>query len=92
MTVECPKCHKSYDDAKHWTFCPHERFISDEAAARKDAAFKLLGKWVRFAHHTEPLKENERLLVTMIDGDGMVTVDKMDGYFAPHLFVVAETQ
>jgi hypothetical protein len=84
MTTTCPQCKTVYDDAKCWTYCPHDRFISDEDAARKDAAFKILGKHVYFAGTPE-----KTYVVTSISGTGMVTLDTLSGEFAPHLFAEA---
>lgn len=43
----CGDCLAKYDDTVCTTICPHEAFISDEDARRKDAAVKLLGSRVR---------------------------------------------
>lgn len=84
MTTTCPQCKTVYDDARCWTYCPHDRFISDEDAARKAAAFNILGKHVRF-NLPDQLGV---FLVTSIGHDGMITLDKTgDAEFAPHLFV-----
>ncbi len=86
MRRPCRDCGRTYDDALAETTCPHDRFISDSAAARKDAACALVGKTVRFAH--QPDGPDRR--VTSISFDGMVTLDSPEvaGLFAPHLFVV----
>jgi hypothetical protein len=53
---------------------------------RKDAAIRLLGRTVRFAH--QPEGPDRR--IDSIGWSGMVTVAGMAGEFAPHLFVVQE--
>lgn len=81
MKRSCPDCG-TYDDALCSTVCPHERFISDEIAAQKDAAIKLLGKDVAFAH-----MPTEKHRIGAVSYDGMVALDDLPGWFAPHLFV-----
>lgn len=85
MLITCEKCQLPFDDAVCWTVCPHERFISPENAAQKDAGMKLLGKRVRFAHMKEAAG-----FVNSMGHDGMVTLETLSGEFAPHVFVVME--
>lgn len=87
MITICSTCHLRYDDALCWTICPHERFISDEDAARKDLACSLFGKKLRFNHMASGALE-----VQAIDYKGMVTIKGMSGEFAPHLFKVVENE
>ncbi len=82
MQVTCETCHARYDDAVCWTYCPHDRFISDEVAARKDLAYSLLGKKLLF--------DGIPTYVEAISGNGMVDVKGFRGEFAPHLFTVVE--
>ncbi len=82
MQVTCGDCDARYDDAVCWTVCPHDRFISDEVAARKDLAYSLLGKKLRFNGVSTHVK--------VIRGDGMVNVEGIMGKFAPHLFTVVD--
>lgn len=81
MTRRCELCGRSYDDAVSWTFCPHERFISKDAARRKDVACSLLGKDITWQHLDGPI-----MRVESIEMDGMVTVTGYTGSFAPDLF------
>lgn len=86
MNVQCQKCHKKYDDAERWTICPHKLLMPMEHLKQKDLAISLLGKPVRFVHMPE---ENETYCVQSVTWQGMVTIDKLSGEFAPELFVVA---
>lgn len=85
MKRKCEVCQVAYDDAERSTVCPHERIAPPEVLARKDAAFKLMGKHIRFAHQPD-LPENV-CQVQSINFEGMVRIDKFPGEFAPHLFV-----
>lgn len=49
-----------------------------------DAARALVGRLVRFAHQGDEATYR----VSEATADGMVAIDGMPGYFAPHLFVV----
>lgn len=83
MTITCCNiCQATYDDASCWTICPHERFISPESAAQKDAAYALLRKTVVFNH----MPDGPDFRVTSINHIGMMTLDGLAGEFAPHLF------
>lgn len=84
MITICRDCNASYDDARMWTICPHEPFLTVEQALQKDLAAKLIGKRIRFAHQSEA----ETHLITSILWDGMVTLDDLPGEFAPHLFAM----
>ena len=86
MNVQCDKCHKRYDDAKKWTICPHEQFLSDTQFARKDLAISLIGKDLYFAHR----QEGEMFHISTVTWEGMVTLDNLPGEFTPGLFVVAK--
>ena len=90
MLAHCKECRVIYNDAYYSTICPHERFMTDEQFARKDAAIALMaaahGKRVVFNHMPEA--EGYRLI--SIGWDGMVTIEGMAGEFAPHLFKVKE--
>ncbi len=46
MTTTCEACKTAYDDARCTTICPHQEFLTEEQARRKDAAVKLLGRMV----------------------------------------------
>lgn len=83
MVRTCQECGKEYDDARHYTFCPHDRVMSEEALDRKIAGLKLIGKRIAFAHDT-----TETYRVLAVSWDGMVTIEGMAGEFAPHLFVI----
>lgn len=86
MNRTCETCGAIYDDVVKLTVCPHRRFISDEDAAQKDLALRLLGKDLRWAHlgaGTSPI-----LRIESIGPRGMVTLAGWSGEFAPHLFVV----
>lgn len=85
MLVICADCKRPYDDAVRWTFCPHERFLTQLQAEQKDLAITLLGKRVRFLH--EPQGESYR--VTRVGMDGLVSLEGLIGYFSPRLFVLA---
>ena len=85
MIRECEKCHASYNDATCWTICPHERFISDSDAQRKDRAFSLCGKLIRVL---EGNHRGEVCRVRSIDSLGYVTVDITEETFAPYQFEV----
>lgn len=84
MTRNCEKCTATYDDAKCSTLCPHNQFISDEAAKQKDLAISLAGKDLWFAH----MQEGVPFRIQSIGHTGMVSLVGMVGEFAPHLFVV----
>jgi hypothetical protein len=86
MTRRCADCLAEYDDARQFTICPHEAFLSEDEAAQKDAALALLGRRVFFAHRPEGIPAAR---VTTVTG-GMVCLEGWAGEFAPHLFVVAE--
>ena len=49
MVQQCAECGVRYDDGSCLTYCPHERFITVADARRKERAFQLLGRRVRFA-------------------------------------------
>ena len=87
MFQTCPHCLDDFDDARRSTICPHDRFLSEEAMARKDAAIALIGRKIRFAH--EPLGPDRR--IQSVGWNGMVTIHGFDGEFAPHLFILTET-
>lgn len=82
MIRHCDRCERRYDDAVAFTFCPHDRFLSDEAAARKDHACKLLG--VELSWASEP--DGEPVFIESVTHDGMVSIAGHVGVFAPHLF------
>lgn len=82
MTITCNDCQNILDDAFQTTICPHERFISPQAAEYKDAAYKLIGKTIVFNH----MPEGPDFRVQSINHIGMVTLDGLAGEFAPHLF------
>lgn len=83
MVRRCEICETTYDDAV--TYCPHDRFLSAEDLAQKDAGLALLGKVVRFAHEPENAIARR---VQCVCWNGMVEIEGMTGEFAPHLFVV----
>lgn len=86
MQVSCGKCGISYDDARRFTFCPHNSFMTEAELGQKDAGIALVGKTIRFAH--EPDGPDRR--VQSVGFTGMVTLHDMTGEFAPHLFVVVD--
>ena len=83
MLVLCDKCGTNYDDADRLTFCPHELIMSADDLVQKKQALELVGRTVRFAHETNGPDRR----ISSVAWNGMVTVDGMDGVFAPHLFV-----
>lgn len=84
MTVTCSDCRKRYDDAERFTFCPHERFMSEDMLARKVAGLALLGKRVTFNH----MPDAEGWRVSSCGWDGSLSLEGLAGEFAPHLFLV----
>lgn len=86
MLRECEECHARYDDARRWTICPHDSFISDESAKRKDIAFSLIGKDIFWIH----LPDGNPERVQSIDANGMVTLKGWAGAFSPTLFLTKE--
>jgi len=89
MIVTCQKCRRSYDDAKCWTYCPHDQFISDRAAKQKDLAFQMSGKRLRF--NRDPDGKIGTYDICSIGHDGMITLRTLSGQllvgeFSPHLF------
>jgi hypothetical protein len=87
MQKTCDSCARVYDDAKCWTYCPHDQFLSDESLAQKDLANRLCGKRLRFNHMPDG-----NLYIESVNWEGMVTIKGMPGEFAPHLFQVVEAQ
>lgn len=86
MNRQCPECYKIYDDALCLTYCPHERFISDDAARRKDLAFSLVGKRITLKGYFDESR------IQSIDGDGYVNLIGVLGSFDPYtLEVIKET-
>lgn len=76
MIVTCQECQKEYDDALCFTFCPHNQFISEEAAKRKDHAFKVFDSRKKYrVKGTEIIGE-----VASIDHFGMVSFRGRDLY------------
>ena len=87
MRVTCDKCRVMYDDAKAFTFCPHERFMSDQTAAQKDLGVSLVGKPLKWANEiNEPTAAV--LYIESVGFDGMVTLRGWTGEFAPTCFKV----
>lgn len=84
MRVKCEECFLIYDDAVRLTYCPHDKFMSDESLKQKDLGLSLIGKDLWFAHMQEGTKHR----VQGVGHNGMVTISGMAGEFAPHLFVV----
>jgi len=85
MLIQCSSCFKPYDDATHLTFCPHDRFISDETARRKDRAVRLLGQPIKFIDDPD----DEVLTLKSIGHDGQVTVKELPGAsFGPECFEI----
>jgi hypothetical protein len=41
MVVTCEICGRSYDDAFHWTYCPHESFRMRTTVRRADGQSKV---------------------------------------------------
>lgn len=77
MMRTCETCQVTYDDTWCWTYCPHERFISNQDARRKDLAFSLTGKALRF----EGLEGVFH--IQTIDAQGYVTFREMTGTYDP---------
>lgn len=86
MQTKCPKCQLEYDDAEHWTTCPHERFISSDDRNRKDLAFSLVHKPLKFRN----LNAGAALYIQSISDRGYVTFRNHTGEYDPHFFEVAE--
>ena len=82
MFVRCQTCKQRYDDAQRLTYCPHDKLMSDEDLAQKDAGLALLGKKVCFRH----MPDGPAYLVQSCGWNGMVSLAGMSGEFAPHLF------
>lgn len=83
MRVTCGLCSKPFDDAERSTICPHRSIMPKEDLKRKMAAIDLLGQQVRFAHQPDgPWRR-----IQSMSWNGMLTVEGMEGEFAPHLFV-----
>lgn len=87
MQRTCQICRADYDDAIQWTFCPHERFISEEDLERKELALSLIGKDLVWNH--EP--DGAIVRIQSIGHNGMVTLAGWPGEFAPHLFQIRST-
>jgi hypothetical protein len=75
MVTTCPTCATTYDDAVCFTTCPHDRFLSDEDARRKDRAIQLLGKVVLL-----PAAVGR---VTSVTAVGFVRLEGIEGEFDP---------
>lgn len=88
MIRHCEICLLKYNDAECSTLCPHRRLLSPESQARKDKAFGLIGKGLRF-NHEEPGVSTVR--VASICWDGMVRLQGMEGEFSPDILMEAET-
>lgn len=82
MTRTCETCGEPYDDAARSTCCPHPRFLTETAQARKDLALTLMGCDLRWAHDPD----GAALTVQWVTWDGMVGIRGYAGLFAPHLF------
>lgn len=82
MTTICETCGETYDDAARSTICPHRRFLTEAAQARKDLALSLFGCDLYWAHDPD----GESLHVLWVTWDGMVGIRGYAGLFAPHLF------
>lgn len=80
MTRTCETCGVTYDDAVAWTFCPHSRFLSEEQAARKEWAIRLLGKPVQWADGSGPVQ------IAAVTAEGFVEVVGFSGRFSPSFF------
>ena len=89
MQVTCKTCDARYDDALCMTYCPHERFISDEAAARKDLGYGLLGKLVTLVPWTGNADAAPRTRRVMsMTREGYVTLEGLPGRVAPEILRV----
>lgn len=83
MIRTCEECGATYDDLVSVCCCPHERFISDQDAGRKDLAFALVGQDLQFVDKPGgPLVH-----IQSIDSRGMVRVTGLDAQFDPSKFV-----
>ena len=71
MNVTCEECGSAYDDARCSTLCPHEAFLTEQQAARKDRAMAMLGKDLQFTNGA-PSPTPIRILA--VHGDGFVTL------------------
>ncbi len=85
MENTCPSCTLIYDDTTHWTYCPHDRFISDEVAARKDLGHALLGKQVSIGSLTTRTRR-----VDAVTWEGYVILDGLPGRLAPEVLCVVD--
>lgn len=85
MQWQCMGCKATFDDAAQLTFCPHDPIMDPADLKQKDAAIALLGKTIRFAHQPDGPDHH----IQSVGWNGMVTLHRMAGEFAPHLFITA---
>ena len=92
MKTTCPSCTLVYDDTTHWTYCPHDRFISDEVAARKDLGYRLLGKQVTLAPLTAITTRGPSPVrrVESVTREGYVTLSGIPGRVAPEVLHIVD--
>lgn len=88
MKTVCYTCMRDFDDARRSTICPHDPIMSDEKMDQKDAGLSLIGKDVHFAHDVGGAVHH----VTSCGFDGMVALNTLPGWFAPHLFTPVSPQ
>lgn len=85
MMMKCKSCGEMYDDARRFTFCPHDEFISEDIAARKDRACELAGKKLRFR------SSRTRCEISAVASNGMVMLKGWSyALFSPDLFEVVD--
>ena len=87
MIRTCELCDRQFDDARQLTFCPHAKLMSDADMDQKILGLSLIGKTLTFNH--EPDGPERR--VSSVGWNGMVSINGMDGEFAPHLFRVTKS-
>lgn len=88
MTMTCGKCGKVYDDAESWTICPHDSLKPGDMMGQWQMGRELIGKDVHFLHQT-PAEAHH---VNALKYDGSVGLEKLPGWFSPHLFKLIEGQ
>ncbi len=88
MQVTCGDCDARYDDLDCWTYCPHDRLIRDEVAARKDLGYRLLGKRVTLVPRTAGAGPLRTRRVNAVTWEGYVRLEGLPGRVAPELLRV----
>jgi hypothetical protein len=88
MIVTCPACQHSYDDARCTMICPHEAFLTEAQAQRKDLAASMVGKNIAFADGGPQAPRR----IQSIDWDGFITLAGGPAHhrYNPNIFKVIE--